>query len=143
MYCFSRYLCNRYVRKKIVGKINPFWIAVGSMRIAALFMIILTSASNTYIWISIMAFAILQGMTMVSEGVIESQYIKVIDKNDISSVLSFMSALRSILTTVVLFIISKTITDDNMRSFFKYTVIAYLIIVISSQIASASWTPAR
>lgn len=126
MYCFSRYLCNRYVRKKIVGKINPFWIAVGSMRIAALFMIILTSASNT-----IMAFAILQGMTMVSEGVIESQYIKVIDKNDISSVLSFMSALRSILTTVVLFIISKTITDDNMSSFFKYTVIAYLIIVIS------------
>ena len=96
-----------------------------------MFMIILTSASNTYIWISIMAFAILQGMTMVSEGVIESQYIKVIDKNDISSVLSFMSALRSILTTVVLFIISKTITDDNMRSFFKYTVIAYLIIVIS------------
>ncbi|MSS37017.1 hypothetical protein [Clostridium porci] len=126
MYCFSRYLCNRYVRKKIVGKINPFWIAVGSMRIAALFMIILTSASNT-----IMAFAILQGMTMVSEEVIESQYIKVIDKNDISSVLSFMSALRSILTTVVLFIISKTITDDNMSSFFKYTVIAYLIIVIS------------
>ncbi|HBF3624289.1 TPA: hypothetical protein KOC32_004418 [Clostridioides difficile] len=87
-------MCNRYVRKKIVGKINPFWIAVGSMRIAALFMIILTSASNTYIWISIMAFAILQGMTMVSEEVIESQYIKVIDKNDISSVLSFMSALR-------------------------------------------------
>lgn len=41
-----------------------------------------------------MAFAILQGMTMVSEEVIESQYIKVIDKNDISSVLSFMSALR-------------------------------------------------
>ncbi len=131
LYCFSRYLCNRYVRKKIVGKINPFGIAIGAIGVAALFMIILTSASNTYIWVSIVSFAILQGMTMVAESEFDSQYIKVINKNDISSVMSFMSAFRSVLSSIVLFIISISITSNNMISFYRYTIIAYMIIIVS------------
>jgi MFS family permease len=130
MYCLSRYLCNRFVRKKIVGKFNPFLAAVGAMGMASFFMLTLTNASHSYIWISIIAFAILQGMTMVSEGVIESQYIKVIDNDDISSVLSFMSALQSIVTTLVLFVISKTITSDNIKTFFEYTIILYVLIIV-------------
>lgn len=128
-YCLSRYLFNRFIRKQVIGKINPFWIAVISMLFAVVFMITLTVPMGAYIWIYIISFAIIQGTTMVTEGVIEAQYIKVIDKNNISSVLSFMSSIQSILTTLVLFILSKTITTENMKNYFESTVIIYLIII--------------
>lgn len=131
VYCLSRYLCNRFVRKKVIEKINPFWVAIGSMGCATICMITLTNTSYSYIWICIMSFALLQGMTMVSEGVIEAQYIKVIDENDISSVLSLMSALQSVLTTMVLFLISKTITSNNIEHFFEYTIVLYFLIIIA------------
>ena len=128
-YCISRYLFNRFVRKQTIGKINPFWIAVISMLLAVVFMITLTISVGANIWIYIMSFAIIQGTTMITEGVIEAQYIKVINKNNISSVLSFMSSIQSVLTTLILFILSKTITTVNMKNYFGSTVIIYLLIV--------------
>lgn len=130
VYSFSRFIMNRIVRLKLLGKIEPFKIAMICLIIASFCTVGFTCFHGVNIFIHIILFAIIQGTITLVESIFESQFIKKTKEECISSSLSISSAATSILSIGILFIISKTITEETMHLFFLSTIVMYAMLVI-------------
>lgn len=129
-YCFSRFIMNRFVRKKLLEKTNPFWIALSCLIIAMICTLGFCLLHDINILVHIILFAIIQGTITIVESIFESQYIKKVDTKNISSSLSITSAATSILSIIILALISKLISQENMYLFFLATTFIYLLVAL-------------
>lgn len=139
MYSFTRFLLNRFVRKKIIEHYNVFSTAIVCLLIASISMYFFSMPSTSNLIIYILLFSVIQGSTILVESIFESQFIKKCNDDYISCNLSITSALTSVISVVFLYIISQSINEDNMNIFFRSTIAMYLFIVLIAFIWSINY----
>jgi len=129
-YSFSRFFINRFVRKKVIGKLNPFNIAIIALSLSAFSTILLTKVQSANIMLYIILFAIIQGLVTLVESVSESQFIKKVPSESISSSLSIASAATSLISIGLLGLLSRVLTSSNIKNFFFITALLYIAIIL-------------
>lgn len=138
-YCFSRFIMNRFVRKILLDKMDPFIIASYCLIIASVCTVGMSFLRFVNIIVHIVLFAIIQGTILLVESILESQFIKKINIENISCSLSLISATTSILSIIILAIISRIISNETLYLFFLATVFIYLLIVVIVRIWSRNY----
>jgi hypothetical protein len=128
-YSAMRFILNKFVREKMLYKYSPFSIAIVSAIISAGLIILLTLSSGMNIIFYILIFAGLQGTTYLIDIISETQFLKKLPEQSISSCLSVISTLNRLLGIGVLSALALYVNAMNLPFFFLANSIFYLLIV--------------
>lgn len=130
-FCYSlgRALIVNFSRKKFKDS-NPFNVSFLCVGVASIAMLLFSYSFNIWnIYIYILLFSIIQGTIALSSILLESQFIKKIPEDIVSSMLSFSSSISRVFAMGTLLILSKYLKPENLQLFFKGTIIIYIGII--------------